>query len=330
MAIWLKKANAVDLHTPKTGGMWRQAMYDALGIEYEFIAGPKTRQKRHSPFWDLDRDPAYVFGWVRNPLDWLLSFHRFMRDRWDRIIHGDGEWHPNNEIADYHINDFNKWVQQVEANHPGYVTRMFEQFVGQDGMHAVDKICRYERLVDDFADVLLKLRYGDHRKFLHGSKRVNVSPGATQSWDLEVRAFAYEREYAGISRFGYTSNHTITPPVPHGFTLTASRVELHTSKGEFGAAIDVLKYALKTYSTFAVHDTPLRELNLSSLSVSTVETLEARGIVTVREFMDAHYSFICSLPGIRGFKYRDIRKDLENLIEQHTKITKSRPQMIGT
>lgn len=328
MGYLLVKAKAVDLHTPKTGGMWRKKVYDSLGIEVKLVGGDKTSFATHSPFWDIPtRGIDYVFGWARNPLTLLESFWRYCAHRWDRWPDTDDKWRPFEPLLRVRSNDFNEWVQAVEHHSPGCVTRMMEHFVGPEGGHAVDRICFFENLVQETADVLNQLGYKVKPEQLQEITRNNKPVNMHVTWDPEVRAYVIDREYEALERFEYISADLPRNSVrADGFDVLEGRVGIHVRHGEFAAAIDILEMARKTYSMSPTRQMRLVDLNAKYLGETVCARLAERGIVTVGDFLDTHRDTIVQVKGLTGYNYKEICNTLNKKLAEEKAIIKRRPQ----
>jgi hypothetical protein len=118
---------------------------------------------------------------------------------------GTPRWHPNAPLDGLGDDDFNRFMRNVLATRPGYVTQMYGWYVTD----AVDFVGKQERLADDLSRVLAHLDVVHDAGRLHERARVNVSTGAERGpvWDPALRDEVADAEGAALQRFGYTSSH---------------------------------------------------------------------------------------------------------------------------
>lgn len=107
-------------------------------------------------------DGLYSFGFVRNPWDWLVSWHTFVRET--RVSPDTGRaWthHLRAELAHLDFPQFVRWVERGGLTRAGGRRRssfsrepkvlQLDWFSDHDGQLLVDFVGRFEALADDFA-----------------------------------------------------------------------------------------------------------------------------------------------------------------------------------
>jgi Glycosyl transferase family 2/Methyltransferase domain len=202
MAVHLIEANALFVHVPKTGGVWIEKALAACGIA---TAPPPRRQGvswRHSLPEDVLGTYDFTFAFVRHPVAWYESWWRFQRGH-GRLFEP-GMWHPQRPIEPYGTDDdFAAFIRGCIEHQPGYVTRMYEWYVGPPGIERVDFVGRQESLTDTLVRILYDLSYDFDETVLREQPRVNTSvlvPGEA-SWDPELKRRIVALEAPAIERF---------------------------------------------------------------------------------------------------------------------------------
>jgi hypothetical protein len=202
MALHLVDANALFIHIPKTGGVWIEDALAACGIE---TAPPPRRQGvswRHPLPTDILGTYDFTFAFVRHPVAWYESWWRFQRGHGQ--LFEPGMWHPQRPIEPYGTDDdFATFIRRCIEHQPGYVTRMYEWYVGPPGMERVDLVGRQESLTDTLVGVLRDLSYDFDETALREHPPANTSvraPGET-NWDPELKRQIMALEAPAIERF---------------------------------------------------------------------------------------------------------------------------------
>jgi len=237
MAVLLKPG-AVFLHIPKTGGSWVETALKRAGL-FRFRVGhkhadlPHVLNYRHEYRWQytkrvlrygpgLQRDIAAApkFCFVRHPLKWYASYHRFMKQEgWQQFGGvGNNPWHPNAPLYPLADDDFNTFIANVVEHAPGYLTGLYEDFAPSTGNlrgsnpgssgHFPDtvKVGRQESLGDDLVRILGELDIAFDEAAIRGTGRVNVSRNtqdAAYTWDESLQRQLIEAERGAFDRFGY-------------------------------------------------------------------------------------------------------------------------------
>lgn len=216
MPIILKNG-AVFLHVPKTGGTWVASVLKDLGLIkkrisvkhatflcgkrelYKFAVGEISKDKKIQP-------PPFSFCFVRNPIDWYESWHRYVTDpiRKGRTFGSDIDiryWHPTAILNNLVDEDFNTFVENVNKKRPGYVTELYGWFT----LHKVNFIGKQENLVNDFIKLLKIMNINFDEEFVRQYPRQNqsVPPQNGLIWDRETLIKTAIYEYSAFVRYGY-------------------------------------------------------------------------------------------------------------------------------
>jgi hypothetical protein len=122
---------------------------------------------------------------------------------------GHRAWHPNAVLEDLRDDDFNRFMRNVLARCPGYVTAMFESYT----VPALDFVGRQEDLVEDLLAVLRLLNEDFEETRIRELAPVNVSRTPRQEvlWEEPVRRLVEQHERDGIVRFGYAAERPSLP-----------------------------------------------------------------------------------------------------------------------
>lgn len=131
MSSRLVQADALFLHIPKTGGIWVEHALTRSGVPIEpaEVIGGVTY--RHPVLSHLKDRLAFTFTFVRHPLSWYESWWKFMAGWWP--IHEPGVWHPQRSLERCRSDDFSEFIRLCIEHEPGYVSRMYEWYIGPPG-----------------------------------------------------------------------------------------------------------------------------------------------------------------------------------------------------
>ena len=187
------------VHIPKTGGRWIKSVLATL-------TGYQEPSERHGLYrWHLPQ-ADFSFAFVRHPVSWYESWWKFQAGKWvpfhDWYNCPQG-WHPQTVLRDCCSDDFREFVRQCLAVEPGYVTRLYEWFVGPEGMPYVDFIGRYEHLVEDTQHALALIGINVSEEQLHAIAPIGVSEcrAGQPSWDDQLLDKVRELEGPAIRRW---------------------------------------------------------------------------------------------------------------------------------
>jgi hypothetical protein len=139
------------LHVPKTGGTWVTSAVLAAGIAAVAPDAPDHAavysEHGHALLGDVpEYGHRFRFAFVRHPLDWWRSYwgHRMREGTWWEEIEID-------RVAGH--DDFGEFIRRVTRHLPGYLSSIYEQFVGTPA-DEIDFVGRYEHLADDLCIAL--------------------------------------------------------------------------------------------------------------------------------------------------------------------------------
>jgi hypothetical protein len=168
----------VFIHVPKTGGTWAVEAMRRAGVELHPIGVHRAK-------WKLDLQGRFTLGFVRQPLSWYASFWQHRR------IHEDADGQDLDEWS--HL-DFPDFLSAVVAEKPGYLTSLFNAFLGIP-RQPVDFIGRFETLEDDLVRGLGQAGLDFDEDNLRSVEPINQGgPAPACPPELERRLFDAERE----------------------------------------------------------------------------------------------------------------------------------------
>lgn len=191
---------AVFLHVPKTGGTWVERALASAGVPFSQY---DVDGDRHADLSYLPRQDLPVFAFVRHPLTLHQSYWRFkMGAGWDS---------RNPFDLDVQTDRFDLFVERTLRTHPGWVSQMYEDYVGRPD-HEIAFIGRFEQLADDLVRALTTFDIPFNEAQLRSTPPINVSPGwfAESQWDPGLACAVADSEARAMERFGYgrLSPHT--------------------------------------------------------------------------------------------------------------------------
>jgi len=135
----------------------------------------------------------------RTPRSWYESWWRFQSGYLGSFE--PGVWHPQRTIETYGKDDFAMFIRRCIERQPGYVTRLYEWYVGPPAIERVDLVGRQDALVR----ILRGLSYEFDETALRSHPPANTTAALAGEtiWDpeltqqmLELEAPAIERSYA--------------------------------------------------------------------------------------------------------------------------------------
>jgi len=201
MSVSLPGSDALFLHIPKTGGCWVEQALIQARTRNELPATIPGVTWRHSLLSMFKRRYRFVFTFVRHPLSWYESWWKFQAGIW--TIFEPGVWHPQRCLERFQANDFSEFIRLCIKHEPGYVSRMYEWYIGPEGYEFVDFVGRQETLVDDLTLVLNMLGEAFDHEQLFAVAPVNVSRKVHGEpvWDPALKRQILELEAPAIRRF---------------------------------------------------------------------------------------------------------------------------------
>ncbi len=247
MAIHITEPNALFLHIPKTGGCWVKRALAAVtetreitrqevdavaqGDDPDYVPG--TIATGHCNLHYCPGDFAAVFAFVRHPVTWYESWFachqrygqaapspwpesRPAPERWD----SDSDW-PTDRLptgmVSFHavldgcqVSSFPEFVRRVLDYRPGFVSRMYGHYLGQDSDTSSEQVRyadgrvyytgRQESLADNLAGILAIMEVDGDR--VNVMPATNVSPRPPEiKWDSGVLREIIAAEKPAIDRF---------------------------------------------------------------------------------------------------------------------------------
>jgi hypothetical protein len=190
------------LHVPKTGGNWVNQALAVAGVPCQTVQKARHPQSwagyGHADLGDLAGITVFRFAFVREPTDWWRSFWAYrMRTGWD----------AQHEIDSVCRSDhFGVFIEQVVARLPGYISRMYERFVGMP-RHEIEYVGRFENLAEDLIWALRRAgeTFDDTAIRHYVATKVNASDYSrlTAVFPPGLRHALQDAEKQAIQRFGY-------------------------------------------------------------------------------------------------------------------------------
>jgi hypothetical protein len=214
MSVSLPRRDALFLHIPKTGGSWIEQALIQAGIRNKRPPTVPGVTWRHSLLSMLTRRYRFVFTFVRHPLTWYESWWKFQAGIW--TIFEPGVWHPQRTLERCQADDFSEFIRLCIKHEPGYVSRMYEWYIGPEGYEFVSFVGRHENLTADLVHVLKLLGENFDQERLQAVQPVNISRKVLGEpiWDPVLRRQIIELEAPAIRRF-YTHWPDRTKPDRH-------------------------------------------------------------------------------------------------------------------
>lgn len=216
MSLYLPESRALFLHIPRTGGMWIKECLNHCGIERKVWnrcrihtrIAPKHMLVPHFPKDDLQK-VDFVFSFIRHPLTWYESTWRketFDRNSNKHQMKSKSSWSPTIITRRHYNSNFLEWVKMCIEEEPGWLTRVYELFVGPEEVEFCDFIGRTENLADDFFEVLKILGYNTKELLSEIQKvkeknRVPIEEVPHVLWDKKTKKLLLRSERVAIKRF---------------------------------------------------------------------------------------------------------------------------------
>lgn len=224
----LLKCDAVFLHVPKTGGMYVRRLLQAMDmIRFDFSRDHSDMERtlhtsKYYPgnFYkrsfqlgknlDTYASSCFKFCVIRNPIDWDISYWRFMSDlKWKslaptrtttRFGFRYDQWHPLVVLEQYADADFNVFMRKVLDNHPGYLSQLFSSYADPS---AISFVAKQETLIEDMATIFHKLNIAHDSSIFLKPGRVNESFTAVPNCSSLTRDRIIRNEEEIFIRYSY-------------------------------------------------------------------------------------------------------------------------------
>ncbi len=160
----LELPQSIFLHAAKTGGTWVRAAVTAAGITASELGG------FHSGAVSNPTNKL-VFTFVRNPVDWYISYWRCPHHR-QRILEGKNVFLHDARTAK-EATDFSVWVQRVAEDARKF--RRAGRHLFSDYVRPAKFVGRAEQLVIDLCDVLQRAGEKFDQRAIHKLSARNTS-----------------------------------------------------------------------------------------------------------------------------------------------------------
>lgn len=150
----------IFIHVQKCGGMAiRRALHF---IDRSARESGDYQQHRHIALPELLTETPgidcgrFVFGVVRDPLDWLVSRWRFCVQSGFPVQMRHNPRAARTWMADCWDDDLNQFLENVLQRHPGIATRFMSHMLGLWSARPVDAVLHFDTLEADFAAAMQK------------------------------------------------------------------------------------------------------------------------------------------------------------------------------
>jgi len=190
-ALLLTESKTLYLHPPKTGGTWVGRALGRLHIDTRIPTIPDGVSRIHPPLSAFAGEKHHcLFATVRHPVSWLVSWWRYQcRNKWRQYERG--KWHPMRSVAGIAGYDFALFAEQWLAEARGFITRMFEWYVGP--ANGCVEVLRQESLESDLRKTLAGLGYNASGDLPKPAKVSQCPPPPTVSESLRIEIEDPER-----------------------------------------------------------------------------------------------------------------------------------------
>jgi hypothetical protein len=212
----------IYIHIPKTGGtsvinalrspeIFGKTIYNPLVHKH----GWPDRFEQSNPRVTcacaprLDTRGITAFSFVRHPQDWYESMYWFRHDRnWAvdprHLDPADIEvrWPVEGILTEYLNPTFSEFMHYMLENEPGYVQRLYEQYVGPPD-NEIDFVGRTENLKFDLRKILIMLQYYNRITFMQVSVDNQHGKLHKTPWTQKLLDAVYDSEKGAFDRWGY-------------------------------------------------------------------------------------------------------------------------------
>lgn len=217
MSLLFREANTLFLHIPRTGGTWIEEALKSTPIDINVGKWRKQLKRplpvKHCLLWHHPHNCRVqieqVMTFVRHPITYYESVWSYFADRGSRsrkALANRYEWHPFQEPARLWSPDFNEWVLKMLHHHPGWMSRLVEQYIGPIGGEFVQWIGRTEWLKSHFCEIMSEIGCHDQIKknehHLRKLEKVHTSKKKKSvRWGVGVEDMVLSSERRFVDRF---------------------------------------------------------------------------------------------------------------------------------
>ncbi len=202
---YIPESRLLFLHILKTGGCAVEKAIDKnwgskkVRHRWNGIPGRHARRVDLCNFrWEPE---AFAFCFVRHPLAWYVSCWRHLiQMEQNRIFRGSNladmfrwyNWHPQKWLGEILSPDYNIWVQRIVSQKPGYLSKMYEEYIGLDeAVPHVQFVGRQETLSRDIEQLSIA----------QWTRRFNATRGPKPSVSQDSVKGIMETEGQTLSRY---------------------------------------------------------------------------------------------------------------------------------
>lgn len=234
MAHLLSKYRLLHHHIPRTGGTWIDRALRILDVRvsmrfrFDGITLPMKHcllshyTEDHRSRWDT------TFTFVRHPIKYYESVWSYLytieryRSGLKRF-----DWHPFMDAYLCWDYDFNVWAGTMLRKYPGWVSHLFEMYVGPKGGEFCNYIGRTESIVENFCEIMADFGLSDDKIF--DLEKQNMSKVEVE-WDESLKLAVNRSEHSSISRF-YGNNFNKLRYLKSSIERKEVQVAITTSRG---------------------------------------------------------------------------------------------------
>lgn len=203
MSLVLVEANALCLHIPFCGGTWVRSALAALGLETRDPVLPCGLGSEHGLRHQFEERYDFAFAFIRHPLSWYRSWYvRSYRNAPASRQGPQRRFLPHDTLAECRHAAFGQALRKCLKLEPGFVSRMYEWYLGPPGAPTVDMIGRQENLLADLTLILRALNYKCDVHALTNVPRQNERDLSIQAdYPDDLRSQMFRAEHPAILRW---------------------------------------------------------------------------------------------------------------------------------
>lgn len=202
-SIWIPELNAVFVHIPRCGGTTIVRTLEEARIRFEPAKGAGS----HNLPQRYDHPGAFRFTFVRHPLTWYESVYlgfspswKFQEQKPQPALFTERTWSPIRLVSRQLLSkSFPEFIRCMLDTEPGFLSRIYEGYVGLPGVPNVQAVGRLESLQADLAAILRRLGW-------NGSLPTVPPQNVTETdcrpaWNDQYKAQTVRAEMHAIRRF---------------------------------------------------------------------------------------------------------------------------------